>query len=271
MKEITLNTGIKAPMIGFGTYEIAPSETKAAVLSALEVGYRHIDTAQYYNNEREVGQAIKESGIPREEIFVTTKAMTDGYEATKTGIEESLSRAGLDYFDLMILHWPMADSIGSYRALTEAYQTGKLKNIGLSNFNINQTKEIMASSPVKPVLDQIETHLYLQQGKMHKFLRENDLVHESYLPLMENAPTLLKHPVLKRIGEKYHKNGVQVLLRFLNQENIMVIPRSTNPKHIKENFEIFDFKLTPDEMEEIKKLDRRQPIDGWPASMRIDE
>ena len=165
----------------------------------------------------------------------------------------------------------MADSIGSYRALTEAYQSGKLKNIGLSNFNINQTKEIMASIPVKPVLDQIETHLYLQQGKMHNFLMENDIVHESYSPLMENAPVLLKHPVLKRIGEKYHKNGVQVLLRFLNQENIMVIPRSTNPEHIKENFEIFDFKLTPDEMEEIKKLDRRQPIDGWPASMRIDE
>lgn len=271
MKEITLNTGLKAPMIGFGTYEIAPSETKAAVLCALKVGYRHIDTAQYYNNEHEVGQAIKESKIPREDIFVTTKAMTDGYEETKSGIKASLAKAGLDYFDLMILHWPMADSIGSYRALTEAYQAGKLRNIGLSNFNINQTKEIMASSPVKPVLDQIETHLYLQQGKMHKFLIENDIVHESYSPLMENAGVLLKHPTLRRIGAKYHKNGVQVLLRFLNQGNIIVIPRSTNLQHIKENFEIFDFELTPEEMTEIKKLDRRQPIDGWPASMRIDE
>lgn len=271
MKEIKLNTGLYVPMIGFGTYEIAPNETKQAVLTAIEVGYRHIDTAQYYQNEREVGQAIRESKIPREEIFVTTKAMTDGYEATKAGIEESLAKAGLDYFDLMILHWPMSDSIGSYRALTEAFRAGKLKNIGLSNFNINQTKEIMASSPVKPVLDQIETHLYLQQGKMHKFLVDNNIVHESYSPLMENAPALLKHPVLKRIGERYHKNGVQVLLRFLNQENIMVIPRSTNPAHIKENFEIFDFELTSAEIAKIKKLDRRQPIDGWPASMRIDE
>ena len=126
MKEITLNTGVKAPMMGFGTYEIAPKDTKEAVLMALNIGYRHIDTAQYYNNEREVGEAIRESKIPREEIFVTTKTMTDGYEATKAGIEESLTKAGLDYFDLMILHWPMADSIGSYRALTEAYQSGIL-------------------------------------------------------------------------------------------------------------------------------------------------
>lgn len=268
---LTLNTGSKAPILGFGVYLIDPSETKQAVLTALESGYRSIDTAQYYRNEKQVGEAIRESGIPRKEVFVTTKAMTDGYDATKRGIDESLEQAGLDYFDMMLLHWPMKHSIDSYRALRDAYKEGKLRNIGISNFNINQTKEIMASTDVKPAVDQIETHIYLQQGKMHKFLTENDIVHESWSPLMEDARTNLTNPVLKKIGEKYDKNGIQVILRFLTQRNIMTIPRSTNPEHIKANIDIFDFKLTNEEMDEIRKLDRRQPIDGWPEEMRIDE
>ena len=263
--------GENIPKLGFGTYGIAPTDTKEAVTEALKIGYRLIDTAQYYRNEKEVGQAVRESGIDRKDIFVTTKAMTDGYEATKAGIEKSLAQAGLDYFDLMIMHWPMNDSIGTYRAMADAYKEGKLRYIGLSNFNINQTKEIMASSDVKPLLDQIETHLNLQQGKMHKFLTSEGIIHESYSPLMEDAPAMLRHPVLKNIGEKYGKTGVQVILRFLTQEEIMVIPRSVNPKHLQENFEIFDFELTPEEMAEIRALDKRQPIDGWPASMRIDE
>lgn len=271
MEYLALNTGAKVPVLGFGVYLVDPSETKQAVLTALESGYRSIDTAQYYRNEKQVGEAIRESGIPREEIFVTTKAMTDGYEATKRGIDKSLKQAGLDYFDMMILHWPMAHSVDSYRALRDAYKEGKLRNIGISNFNINQTKEIMASTDVKPVVDQIETHVYLQQGKMHKFLTENDIIHEAWSPLMEDARTNLTNPVLKKIGEKYGKSGIQVILRFLTQRNIMTIPRSTNPEHIKDNINIFDFKLTDEEMDKIRALDRRQPIDGWPAEMRIDE
>lgn len=263
--------GEKIPKLGFGTYEIEPVDTKKAVKEALQIGYRLIDTAQYYRNEREVGQAVRESGLDRKDVFVTTKAMTNGYEATKAGIEESLAKAGLDYFDLMIIHWPMSDSIGTYRAMADAHKEGKLRYIGLSNFNINQTKEIMANSDVKPLLDQIETHLNLQQGKMHKFLTSEGIIHESYSPLMEDAPAMLRHPVLKKIGEKYGKTGVQVILRFLIQEDVMVIPRSVNPNHIRENFEIFDFELSPTEMDKIRALDKRQPIDGWPASMRIDE
>ncbi|QNQ81736.1 aldo/keto reductase [Lactobacillus sp. PV012] len=263
--------GEKIPKLGFGTYDIAPADTKQAVKQALKLGYRLIDTAQYYRNEAQVGEAVRESDVKREDIFITTKAMTDGYEATKLGIEESLQKAGLSYFDLMIIHWPMEDSLGTYRAMAEAYHEGKLHHIGLSNFNINQTKEIMANSDVKPLLDQIETHLNLQQGKMHEFLTREGIIHESYSPLMEDAPAILKHPVLQKIGRKYGKTGVQVMLRFLTQEDIMVIPRSVNPKHMQENFEIFDFTLTPAEVAEIKELDKRQPIDGWPATMRVDE
>ena len=270
MEYLTLNTGDKVPVLGFGVYLINPNETKQAVLDALEAGYRSIDTAQYYRNEKQVGEAIRESGIPREEIFVTTKAATDGYEETKRGIDESLEKAGLDYFDMMILHWPMAQSVDSYRALRDAYKEGKIKNIGVSNFNINQTKEIMESTDVKPVVNQIETHLYLQQGKMHKFLAENNIIHESWSPLMEDAQANLTNPVLKKIGEKYDKSGIQVILRFLTQNNIMTIPRSTNPQHIKDNIDIFDFKLTDKELNEIRSLDQKQQIDGWPAAMRED-
>lgn len=271
MEYLTLNTGIKVPVLGFGTYQIAPSQTKEAVTEAIKAGYRSIDTAQAYHNEAEVGAAVNASDVAREDLFVTTKAMTDGYEETKRGIDDSLERAGLDYFDMMILHWPMAHSVDSYRALADAYHEGKLKNIGISNFNIAQTKEIMASSDVKPVVDQIETHIYLQQGKMHKFLTENNIVHESWSPLAEGARDMMNNQTLVKIGQAHGKSAVQVILRFLTQNKIMTIPRSTNPKHIQENFNIFDFELTPEEMDGIRKLDRREPLSGWPASMRVDE
>ena len=200
MENVRLNNGITAPILGFGTYQISPSQTKAAVAEALKLGYRSIDTAQYYRNEAGVGAAVKESGLPREGLFITTKAMTTGYRATKLGIDNSLTEAGLDYFDLMLIHWPMQDDLGTYRALEEAYQAGKLRSIGVSNFNRAQLGEITA-----------------------------------------NFQTV---PVLKDLAAKYDHTTAQVMLRYLTQRQIMVIPRSTNPTHMAANLNIFDFALT---------------------------
>lgn len=274
MEYLQLNTGDKAPILGFGTYLIKPDDTKSAVYEAIKVGYRSIDTSQDYYNEKEVGQgiaqAITEGLVKREDLFVTTKVDTDGYEAGKQGIDESLKKLGLDYIDMMILHWPRRDNAGSYKALEEYYRAGKIHNIGLSNFNIAQTKAIIANSDVKPVVDQIETNLNLQQGKMHEFLTKKGIVHESWSPLAQGARSLNANPVLAKIGNKYCKSGVQVLLRFLTQWKVMTIPRSINPAHIRSNFDIFDFKLTEDEMAAIMALDKHQSSIGWPSSMAVD-
>lgn len=274
MEYLELNTGDRAPILGFGTYLIKPEDTQKAVYEAIKVGYRSIDTAQGYNNEKEVGagiaQAISEGLVKRIDLFVTTKVDTDGYEAGKRGIDESLSRLGLDYIDMMILHCPRRDDMGSYKALEEYCHAGKLHNIGLSNFNIAQTKAIIENSAVKPVVDQIETNLDLQQGKMHEFLMKENIVHESWSPLAQGARSLNVNPVLSKIGAKYGKTGVQVLLRFLTQWQVMTIPRSTNPKHIRSNFDIFDFKLTEAEMKEIKALDKHKSSLGWPKTMEVD-
>lgn len=274
MEYLTLNTGTKVPVLGFGTYLIEPQDAAQAVYEAIKVGYRSIDTSQDYYNEREVGQgisrAINEGLVKREDLFVTTKVDTDGYEAGKQGIEESLAKLGLDYLDMMILHWPRRDDLGSYRALEEYYRAGKIKAIGLSNFNIAQTKEMIARTTVKPVVDQIETNLHLQQGKLHEFLQSEGIIHESWSPLAQGARQLNNNPVLAKIGKKYGKSGVQVLLRFLTQWKVMTIPRSIDPQHIKANFDIFDFQLTADEMAAIRELDQHRSQTGWPASMRVD-
>lgn len=274
MEYLTFNTGDKVPVLGFGTYQIDPKDAKDAVYNAIKTGYRSIDTSQDYYNEREVGQGIKkaidEGIVKREDLFVTTKVDTDGYEEGKRGIEESLNKLGLDYLNMMILHWPRQDDLGSYKALEEYYRAGKIRNIGLSNFNIAQTKALMAKTEVKPAVDQIETNLHLQQQKMHKFLTENGIIHESWSPLAQGARYLNNNPVLARLGKKYKKSGVQILLRFLTEEKIMTIPRSINPKHIAANFDIFDFQLTDDEMAEIQKLDEHRSAIGWPASMAVD-
>lgn len=274
MEYLTLNTGAKVPVLGFGTYEIDPKDTKQAVYDAIKIGYRSIDTSQDYYNEKEVGDAIKqaidEGIVKREDLFVTTKVDTDGYEAGKRGIEESLRKLGIDYLDMMILHWPRRDDLGSYKALEEYYKAGKIKAIGLSNFNIAQVKNMIANTEVKPVVNQIETNLNLQQGKQHEFLASEGIIHESWSPLAQGGRNLNNNPVLKKIGEKYGKSGVQVLLRFLTQWKVMTIPRSINPEHIKQNFDIFDFQLTDDEIKEIRSLDKHRSAIGWPVSMQVD-
>lgn len=271
MKQLTLNNGIKIPIFGFGTYEISPDQTKQAVLSAFEEGYRLIDTAQYYQNEQQVGEAMKASGLNRDEVFITTKTMTDGYEDTKIDLDESLRRSGLDYFDLVLIHWPMGHDIDTWHALEAAYKAGKTRAIGISNFNSRQTLDLIQQSSVRPMVDQIETHLFLQQWKMHEFLEKENIVHESYSPLGNGQQNLMSNPVLTEIGEKYGKSPIQIILRYLVQNDVVTIPRSTNPAHIKSNIDIFDFELDSDDLKRLRVLDERKPIDGWPAEMREDE
>lgn len=241
------------------------------MLKALNVGYRHIDTAQNYGNEHEVGLATKESNIPRNEIFVTTKIQTSGYESTKMGIERSLNELGLEYIDLMIIHWPNFDNIGTYKALEEAYKNGKIKAIGLSNFNEYEIKEIMNNFQTKPVIDQIETHILWQQKRMHKFLDMNNIYHESWSPFGEGMDNIFNNNILISIGNKYNKTAAQVILRFLIQNNIIVIPKTTKQFRMKENLDIFDFELNDNDMNIISKLDKRKSYSNWPSSMMIEK
>ncbi len=183
MEYIEFNNGIKMPLLGFGTYRIAPYATQQAVSKAIKIGYQSIDTAQLYGNEAGVGKAINESSYSRDHFFITSKVKTSGYRATRQSIDLSLQRAGLDYFDLMLIHWPMGKDLDTYRALEEAYQAGKLRSIGVSNFNHQQINELLANFATTPVVDQIETSVYLQQQKMHRYLEEHYIIHESWSPL----------------------------------------------------------------------------------------
>lgn len=268
MKTVKLNNGLEMPMIGFGTYQITPNTTLLNVAKALRLGYRMIDTAQYYGNEEGVGEAIKESGLDREQLFVTTKVQTSGYEETKKGLDGSLLDFNQDYFDLVLIHWPMGNDLETYRALEDTYQEGKIRAIGLSNFNELQVQEIIDHSSIKPVVDQIETHILWQQQRMHDYLSANNIVHESYAPLGEGNPGFLDIPILKEIGDKYQKTPAQVTLRYLIQCGIVVIPKSLNTKHMEENIDIFDFELNGEEMAKLRDLDAKKSIDGWPATMQ---
>lgn len=267
MKTVKLNNGVVMPAIGYGTYQIPPEMTERNVLAALRTCYRLIDTAQYYGNEAEVGEALRESGLARDKVFVTTKVQTSGYGPTKQGLDDSLNRFNQDYFDLVIIHWPTGEDQETYRALEDAYKEGKIRALGLSNFNAPQVQDIIDHATVKPVIDQIETHIQWQQKRMHKFLTEHDMVHESYAPLGEAQAGFLDKPELKQIGDKYGKLPAQVTLRFLNQEGIVVIPKTLNPDHMRQNLDIFDFTLTPEELSVLRGLDTKTAIDGWPETM----
>lgn len=271
MEYFELNNGVKVPAIGYGTYMTSPRVTEQNVAQALKDGYRLIDTAQNYGNEREVGAAVKNSGIARDEIFVTSKTQTSGYCSTKAGIDSSLRAAGLDYFDLMIIHWPNGNDLETYQALEDAYQEGKLRAIGLSNFNHQQVQEIIDNSSVVPAIDQIETHLTWQQWGMHDYLEKHDILHEAWAPLGEGSGNVIGNPTLIRIGQKYGKSSAQVMLRFYVQEHILSIPKSLNPEHMKSNIDIFDFQLSDEDITLIKAQDQKRSESGWPSSMMIDE
>lgn len=270
MKYFTLNNGVKVPALGYGTYLTPASVAEKNVINALHVGYRLVDTSQDYGNEGEVGAGVRHSGIPRDQIVFATKADTDGYRETKQGIDDSLRRTGLDYIDLMIIHWPRMDNLGTYRALEEAYKAGKIRAIGLSNYNENETQNIIDHFDTVPAINQIETHLYFQEKRMHRYLASKGIVHEAWAPLGEGGLHMLSDPVLVKVAKKHGKSPAQVLLRFEIDEDILVIPKSLNPSHVKDNFDIFDFDLDEEDRSALRARDRREQTSGWPTTMRIE-
>ncbi|MCU9595690.1 aldo/keto reductase [Caldibacillus thermolactis] len=255
---VLLHNGVKMPYFGLGVYKVEEgNEVIESVKTALEVGYRAIDTAALYENEEGVGKAIKESGIPREEIFVTTKVWnTDhGYEKTLKAFDKSISKLGLDYVDLYLIHWPGKDTfIDTWRALEKLYRDGRVRAIGVSNFKPHHLQTLMEHSEEKPVINQVELHPYFQQKELREFCKQHDIVVEAWSPLGRGQ--VLDDPVLAEIGKKYGKTPAQVTLRWHLQNDIVIIPKSVTPSRIKENADIFDFELTAEDMEQIDQLDK---------------
>ncbi|TGD20471.1 aldo/keto reductase [Levilactobacillus suantsaiihabitans] len=271
MEYVTFNNGVQMPILGYGTFQTPPAVTAQNVTNAINLGYRSIDTAQVYGTEPGVGTAIANSGLARDQFFVTTKTQTDGYEATAHGLDESLQRLGGDYFDLVLIHWPTTHRLETYRALEDAYQAGKVRAIGLSNFNPKQLDDLLANSHVKPVIDQVETHLFWQQAKLRPYLDAHDIIHESWAPLGENfGPEMMALPAVTTIAQAHGVTPAQVLLRWLTQQGIVTIPKSTNVDHLATNLASLDFDLTPAEIASLRQFDRHHSIKDWPQSMRED-
>lgn len=256
---VTLNDGNKIPQFGLGVYMIpGDGNTKAACMEAFRAGYRHIDTAHAYQNERGVGEAVKESGIPREEIWITTKLWPSEYGEGKTAaaIDKMLSRLDTGYIDLLLLHQQFGNYIGAWKDMEKAVAAGKVKSIGISNFESERLEELIAAATIKPSVLQVECHPYYQQNELKKRISSYGTVIESWYPIGHGDKGLLNEPVFTELAEKYGKNNVQIILRWHIQEGTIVFPKSTNPKHIQENIDIFDFELTAEEMERIRALDK---------------
>lgn len=258
----TLNNNVKMPQLGFGVFQTPIDETKRAVLDAIEVGYRSFDTAQAYGNEAGVGEAIKESGLPREEFFITTKIWISnaGYEKAKASIEESLQKLQTDYIDLLLIHQPFGDYYGTYRAMEEAYKAGKARAIGVSNFSPNRFIDLQHFVEIKPAVNQIETHIFNQQKETKKYLEKYKCQIESWGPFAEGRNDFFNTPLLKEIGEKHGKSVAQVALRFLLQSDVVVIPKSVRKERMQENFNVFDFELSEEEMKSIEGLDQASTL-----------
>ena len=256
---ITLNNGTKIPQFGMGVYMVPEGEeTKHAVLEALQMGYRHIDTAHAYQNERSVGTAIRESGIPREEVWVTSKLWPNEYGEgkTMTAIDKMLKRLGTEYIDLLLLHQQVGDYMGAWKDMEKAVRQGKVRAIGLSNFESQRLEEVCEAAEMKPAVLQVECHPYYQQEELKKRLAPYGTVIEAWYPIGHGDTDLIGEAVFTKLAEKYGKSNVQVILRWHIQEGNIIFPKSINPQHIKDNFDIFDFELTHDEMAEIKKVDK---------------
>ena len=255
---ITLNDGNKIPQFGIGVFQVPEGEaTYNTVKNALEIGIRHIDTAHAYQNERSVGKAVKESGIPRKDVWITTKLWPSEYGEGKTSeaIDKMLKRLDTDYIDLLLLHQQFGDYIGAYKDMEKAVKDGRVKSIGLSNFESERLEEVLAIAEIPPAVLQVECHPYYQQNELKKRVEKYDTRIEAWYPIGHGDKALINEPLFTKLGQKYGKTNVQIILRWHIQEGTIVFPRSTNPVHIKENFEIFDFELTEDEMNEIRKLD----------------
>ena len=262
MEYVTLNNGIKMPKLGYGVYQTPPEDTKRCVLDAIEVGYRSIDTAQAYYNEEGVGAALAECGLPREEFFLTTKVWITnaGCEKAKASIEESMKKLQTDYLDLLLIHQPFGDYYGTYRAMEELYEAGKLRAIGVSNFGPDRYLDIEHFSKVKPAVNQIETHVFQQQKTAKKYLQKYGCQIESWGPFAEGRNDFFTNPVLTEIGAKYGKSAAQTALRFLMQSDVVVIPKSVHKDRMQQNFDIFDFTLTAEDMAAIEALDSGESL-----------
>ena len=257
MEYATLNNGIKMPMAGIGTFLLTPDEAETSVLSALQCGYRLIDTANAYVNEKAVGRAMRKSGIPRDEIFLETKLWPSFYEQ-EDAVEKTLQRLGPDYIDLLLIHQPAGNYVAGYRLMEKAYKEGKVRAIGLSNFTPEQVQEILDICEVKPAVLQTEVHPYSQEKELKAFLDKEGIVIQAWYPLGHGDKALIQEPLFTEFGKKYGKSNAQIILRWHIQAGNIVIPGSKNPAHIKDNFNLFDFALTDDEMAKITALDKQK-------------
>lgn len=277
MEYIKLNDGNNMPVLGLGTFLLSPEDAENSVYNALNAGYRLIDTANAYLNERAVGRAIKKSGVPRSEIFLESKLWPTVYTNEKA-IDEMLERLDTDYVDLLLLHQPTGDYIHAYKMMEEAVKLGKVKSIGLSNFEGEPLQKILEICEIKPAVIQVEAHPYYPQDKLKETLKENNIRIQAWYPLGHGDKSLIEEPIFKKLGEKYGKTPVQIILRWHIEEGHIVIPGSKNPEHIKVNADIFDFELTSDEMVEISKINKNKryyipnpDLTASYAKMELDE
>ena len=262
MEFVTLNNGIKMPILGYGVYQVSNEECERCVLDAVSVGYRSIDTAQAYGNEEAVGNAVKKCGVARDELFITTKVWVSngGYENAKKSLRESLRKLQTDYIDLVLIHQPFNDYYGTYRAMEEAYKEGWLRAIGVSNFYPDRLVDLCRFVEVKPAVNQVETHVFQQQKKAREYMDKYGVQHESWGPFAEGRKDFFTNPVLVEIGKRYNKSAAQVALRFLVQSNVVVIPKSTHKDRMEQNFDVFDFTLSADDVTSIQKLDEGESL-----------
>ena len=257
MEYLTLNNGMKMPMDGIGTFLLSPDEAEASVSAALQCGYRLIDTANAYVNEKAVGRAVNKSGVSREDIFLETKLWPSFYEQ-RDAVDKTLQRLGTDYIDLLLIHQPAGNYLAGYKLMEKAYKAGKVKAIGLSNFNTRQIQEILSQCEVKPAVLQTEVHPYSQERELKKFLAEEGMVIQAWYPLGHGDKALQQEPVFTELAAKYGKSNAQIILRWHIQSGNIVIPGSKNPEHIKANLDLLDFTLSDEEMERIAAMDQQK-------------
>jgi 2,5-diketo-D-gluconate reductase A len=262
MHSVTLNNGVEMPILGFGVYQIPAEETEQAVTDALAAGYRHIDTAAAYGNEEAVGRAIRSSGLPREELFVATKLWVhdDGEDGTKRAFDASLQRLGMDHLDLYLIHQPFGDYYSSWRAMQDLHRQGLITAIGVSNFYPDRLVDLSNHNEITPAVNQVETHPFFQRADYQELMRERGVQIESWGPLAEGRNGLFSNPTLAGIGEAHGKSVAQVVLRWLIQRGVVVIPKSVRPERMAENLDVFDFELTPEQMGRIATLDTGRSV-----------
>lgn len=268
MRTVTLNNGVKMPMVGFGTFKISDGELcEKSVLDALEAGYRLIDTAQVYGNEEAVGNAVRKSGIPREELFITTKIWFHNFETDRAGesVLESLRKLQMDYVDLLLIHWPFGNYYAAYREMEKLYEEGKVRAIGVSNFNPDRLMDLVRFNKVVPAVNQIETHLLCQRRDHHAWMEKYGVCHQAYAPLGQGkANEMFSLPEVQQIAAAHGKTPAQIVLRFLVESDVSIIPKSVHTERIQENFDLFDFEFTAEELETLRSLDRNAVIGGKP-------